>query len=306
MITLALIGVGKWGKNYLNTANTIKGCLIKYVCSQTLQTLDSLPDSYTKVSSPNDLLKYSDIDGIIIATPAVTHFSIAKQFLSYGFNLLIEKPLTVNYKEALQLYKIWQTKKPKILVAHTFLYNPAFHKFKEIFENINNIKYISFEGFKSPIRKDIPVIWDWGPHPISILLSLIKHPLSQLKAYGNYDTVSAHLTFTNGIEAKINISWFGAEKIRKLVAEGKKGKIELDDTNTNNQKVTLYSDNQKIEHPHYNLGLPLKIEFNEFVQALQNKKKITSDINLGINVVKILSAIEKSVNNKGLLIKLHD
>lgn len=306
MTTLALIGIGKWGKNYLNTANNISSCKIKYICAQIQQNLNAIKGNYIKVISPQDLLKYKDIDGIIIATPTVTHFSLAKQFLSNGFNLLIEKPLTADYPEALKLYEIWKSKKPKVLVGHTFLYNPAFQKFKDIFDSINNFKYISFDGLSSPKRLDVSVIWDWGPHPISILLALIKHPLSQLKAYGNYDTVSAYLTFVNGIEAKINISWFGAEKIRKLVAVGKKGKIELDDTNTNNQKVTLYTDSQKIEHPHYNPELPLKIELEEFMQALQNNKKITSDINLGISVVKILSAIEKSVKNKGLLIKFHD
>lgn len=305
MVTLALIGAGKWGKNYLNTAHTIRNCSIKYVCADTRQTLDSLPDNYIKVSSLNDLSRYKDIDGIIIATPAKTHFTIAKRFLSLGHNLLIEKPLTLNYKDALKLYKIRQTKKNKILIGHTFLYNPAFQKFKKLFENIDNFKNISFEGLKSPVRKDESVIWDWGPHPISMLLSLIKHPLSQLKAHGTFDTVSAHLTFVNGQEAKINISWFGSKKVRRLIVKGKKGRIVLDDTNTNNQKITLYLNDHKREHPQYSSELPLTIELTEFVEALKNKKKITSDINLGVNVVKILSLIEESVNNKGSLIKFH-
>lgn len=306
MTTLALIGVGKWGKNYLSTANNVSSCLIKYICAQTQQNLDTITGDYIKVTSLQDLLKYKDIDGIIIAAPTATHFSLAKQFLSNGFNLLIEKPLTTNYSEALKLYKIWKSKKSKVLVGHTFLYNPAFQKFKDIFDSIDNFKYISFEGLISPKRLDVSVIWDWGPHPISLLLSLVKYPLYQLKAHGSFESVSAHLTFVNGIEAKIYISWFGEKKVRKLVAEGKEGKIQLDDTNTANQKITLYSNNSEIEYPHYNLESPLKIELNEFVQAIQGKKKITSDINIGVNVVKILSAIEKSVNNNGLLIKFHD
>ncbi len=306
MINLALIGAGKWGKNYLNTASNAPDCAIKYVCAQTKRTLDSLPNNYIKVTSPKDLLKYKDIDGIIIASPSATHFSLTKLFLLNGFNLLIEKPLTTNYTEALELYKIWKSKKVKVLVGHIYLYNPAFQKFKEIFESKNNFKYITFEGLKSSVRKDSSVIWDWGPHPISIFLSLIKYPPLRIRAVKNINKIEASLIFPKGFAAKLKISWFGDKKIRKLVAQGKSKKIQFDDTNTNNQKISVYSKKHQIQYPNYSFEPALKVELNEFVQALQNKKNIVSDINMGLNVVKILSAIEKSVDNGGELIKLDE
>lgn len=312
MTTLALIGIGEWGQNYLHTTATLKNVEIKYICAQTQQTLNLFPDTYIKTLSINDLLKYKDIEGFIIATAGSTHFAIAKQLLSLGCNLLIEKPLTVSYKEALELQKIWQIKKSKILVGHLYLYNPAYQVLKRLLKNIRKVKSIQFEGQSSPIRTDVSVIWDWGPHPISMLLDLINQPLVEVAANGLaknpsnklYETANASLYFENGLKASIYISWQGLGKVRKLTIEGKEERIEFDDTNTTHQKVLLYRPNETPQYPQYKLKPPLAEELMEFVQAIKGSKKISSDINLGVSVVKVLSAIEQSIEKGGRLIKI--
>lgn len=305
MVTLALIGAGKWGQNFLHTVDSLDNCQIKYVCTQSQKTLNSLPNRYTKITSADKLLNY-DIDGVIIASPASTHFEIAKKFLSKKFNLLIEKPLTTKYSQALKLQKIWQLKKPKVLVGHVYLYNPAYQEFKKLFKEIKTVASIRFEGIGSPIRKDVSVIWDWGPHPISIMIDLIQQPVSKVsakgtkKSYSNlYDTVEALIEFKNGLRASIYISWLGKRKIRKLTVEGKDEKIELDDTNMTNRKVFLNKANTPPEYPKYKSGTALTEELKEFIEAIQGFKQIKSDINMGVEVVKIISAIEKSIENNG-------
>ncbi|MDO8573439.1 MAG: Gfo/Idh/MocA family oxidoreductase [Candidatus Daviesbacteria bacterium] len=292
MITLALIGIGKWGQNYLRTAATLKNVQIKYVCAQTQQTLNLLPHAYIKTLSVNDLLKYKDIEGFILATPASTHFVIAKKLLSLGNNLLVEKPFTTNYRQAFELRKIWQNKKPQVLIGHTYIYDPAYQSFKKALEDTKTINSMHFEGLSSHIRNDISVIWDWGPHPVSIFLDLIKQPVVEVTATGSiadpnnklYDTTNALIRFANGIEASISISWLGSHKVRRLTIKRKNKKRELDYTKTT--------------------GSALTEELVEFTQAIQGIKKITSNIDCGVSVVKILSAIEKSVKNNGRLIKL--
>lgn len=305
MTTLALIGVGEWGKNYLRTAATLDNVEIKYIYAQSQQTLDLLPDTYIKTLSIKDLLKNKQIDGFIIATPASTHFAIAKQFLLAGRNLLIEKPFTINYQHALSLKKIWQIKKPKVLIGHLYLYNPAYQEFKKLFKNIKTVKSILFEGLSSPIRRDVSVIWDWGPHPTSLLLDLIQQPIAKVSATDSEDTVEALLQFTNGMEASINISWFGPCKVRRLTIEGKDEKIELDDTNTTNQKILLQKPNTPPQYPKYKYEDALTEELTEFIEAIQGLKQIKSDINMGVEVVKILSAIEQSIENGGQPILLN-
>lgn len=302
MTNLALIGIGKWGQNYLHAADTLDKVEIKYICAHSQKTLKHLPNTYIKTTSIYDLLKDNQIDGFIIATPAVTHFTIAKQLLSFKKNFLIEKPLALTYKQALELQKIWQTQKTKVLVAHLYLYNPAYQEFKKLFNNMRKIKSIHFEGLCSPIRKDVSVIWDWGPHPISIFLDLIKKPIKKLNAFSpnkSLDTVKATLEFEDDIEALIDISWLGSHKVRRLIAVGDHTSLELDDTNINGQKVLLKKSNYPPQYPKYSFDFALTRELEEFIGAIKYNKQITSEINLGVDVVKILSGIEESVKSNG-------
>ena len=178
------------------------------------------------------------------------------------------------------------------MIGHTYLYDPAYQVFKKKIERIKTIKSILFEGLRSPIRHDVSVIWDWGPHPISLLLDLIKQPIIEIRASGSiknpnsnlYDTAKTLIRFANGIEASIHISWLGLRKVRKLTIERKSHKMELDYTKTT--------------------GSALTEELIEFVVAIQGLKKITSDINFGVSVIEVLSAMEKSAQSGGRLVKL--
>lgn len=76
MITLGLVGVGAWGKNYLKTISLFERIKVKYVCTRSQNSLQQLPNSTTKTTDYKELAKYHDIDGIIVATPASTHFKI--------------------------------------------------------------------------------------------------------------------------------------------------------------------------------------------------------------------------------------
>lgn len=311
MVNLALVGIGRWGLNYIKIASSLKGCKIKYLCAQTKQTLDSYSDQYIKTTDFRDFFDINDIDGIIIATPGSTHFKIAKEFLSRGFNLLIEKPLTTNYAEALELQKIWYLKKPIVLIGHIQLYNPAYQKIKRIVKTLGKISSLSFEGLLSPKREDISVIWDWGPHPISLCLDLMKQTAVEVycKAIANkedslYHTAQINLLFASQVNALIKVSWLGDNKRRIFSINGTEGKITFDDSKSE-QKISVYRVGQiNPEYPKYDNELSLIKEVKEFIKTVEGKGKVVSDINLGVEVTSILSAAEESARNDGKLIKL--
>ena len=261
MINLALIGVGKWGKNYLSTVENIPDCQIKY----------------TRTRDYQDLLSKNDIDGVIIATPGSTHFEIASQFLSKGFNLLIEKPLTTNLEEAEKLLTIWQDKKPKVLVGITYLYHPLYQQLKNKISEVVEIKSLNFEGLSSPIRDDIPVLWDWGPHAVSLFLDLVKSPVSKVNGEGQKDKASLSIEFENGVKAFAKFSWTYPEKARKLKVVGTNKTVAVDFS----QPATVS---------------PLTVEVKEFVNAIKNNAPITSDLEFGVKVTRILSAIDSKIS----------
>lgn len=306
MVNLALIGSGKWGQNYLKMSKGSSDIYrIKYVCAKSQSTLDSLSSEFVKVSDYHKLFEYNDIQGVIIATPATTHFEIAKEFLLRGFSLLIEKPMVTNYKDAVALYELWERNKQKVLIGHTQLYNPAYQEVKKLITKIGSIKSLIFEGYVSPKRTDMSVIWDWGPHPVSMSLDLLKTPLIAVSCKGSiskwgsslYDTAKIELLFEGQISANFSISWFGEQKKRQLTIEGTKGKIILDDA-VLDKKLRIYN-NGEIKYPQYNSDAPLTEEIKAFISAITKGQTINSDIKLGLQVAKILSICEKSASLKG-------
>lgn len=304
MITLALIGRGRWGKNYIKTINNLSSCV--------------LPEKYIKTSNYKELFDLDNIDGVIVATPSPTHFKIAKEFLEKGFNVLIEKPMTINYKDALKLFKIADKRKNFTMVGHIYLYNPAFLEVKNLVKSIGKIKYISSEGMSyGPIRKDISALWDWGPHDISMAIDLLGNLPEEVSGNGLsslrpnttfYDMCNLKLKFPGDIYVFINIGWLSPIKKRSMTIVGEKSTIVFDDTIE--KKVTLISNSnadKKISYPLFSEESPLTVEISSFVNRIKNKEKHDgSSLKMGLDVVRVLEACEKSMKQDGKTIKINE
>ncbi len=321
MIQLALIGAGPWGRNFISTIKSFTDCRIKYVCSKTAKTLKSLRGNYIKTTNYKDLFRYSDIDGVIIATPSSTHYKISQEFLKKGFNLLIEKPLTINYLQALKLRSLHQNSKTKILVGHTYLFDPAYKKTKELAKSIGQIRYLSYEGSNNgPYRKDASILWDWGSHAISFCLDIYQKEPVQISAWaldtlrpesGLFDFALIKLKFFDQVEAFIKISWLSPIKKRELVIVGSKSTIIYNDLA--DKKITYYQDmgpkvrgkniikyNPKIEYPKYQLTLPLEMEIREFIDVVKNEKTVShSGLDFGVKITKMIHLTEQSIKQNG-------
>lgn len=324
MITLALVGAGQWGKNYIHTIKSLPDCRLKYICAKSSQTLSLFNDDYIKATNYRDLFKFTDIDGVIIATPGSTHFKIASDFLKKGYNLLVEKPLTVSYKEALNLKNLYENlkKKPVVLVGYIDLYNSPFIKLQEYLNSIGEIRYISFEGLNNGVfRSDMSVIWEWGPHGVSMVLSTIKQEPKEVTAWAVsslhpkmklYDLAFIRLVFPNRVSAFIKVSWLSPLKKRELVVVGSKDTIIYD--NLAEKRITYFSDmgpersgdkyikrDPRISYPAYSSRLPLELEISNFIKVIKSKKS-QNDINQALLVSKILDLAEQSIS-KGRPVK---
>lgn len=278
MLTIALIGVGQWGTNILYTLKEIKGVSV--------------------VIDFDD-----DVDGIIVATPGSTHAEVAMPYVKAGVPTFIEKPMTTSLKDAQQ---IKQAAKNIVMVGHVHLYNPAFLKAKELAGKIGKIRMMCFEGMNDgPIRDDMSVLWDWGPHGVSMMVDLLGRDLKQVQAWGYagirpgseiHDAAEARLVFSDNVEGRIAVSWLAPEKRVRLTVVGSKGSIIWDDAA--DHKVALYRDG-KLTHPRYGKQQPLRLELEAFIEAIKTKKQPLTDVNNGLEVVKILSAAEKSITLDG-------
>lgn len=267
MVTLALIGVGKWGKKYLESCKNLLGVKIGYVCTK---------NGPTKIE---DLLKKDDIDGFIIATPTSTHYKIAKKLIENNKNVLVEKPVTDSYKSTKILYEL-SKKHPKTIVmaGHIQLYDPAYRQIKKNIKKIGKIKSLEYIGLKSPKRGDVSIFWDWGVHPIYLFMNILGGTI-KLKSIKPIKPDGAEITVTckNNVEGKIKIAWTYPVKRRAFVVHGEKGNLIL----KSGKKRGL---------------TPLQNEILTFVDCLKNKTQPPSDIKQALAVAKFISNISAAAN----------
>ncbi len=304
MINFALIGIGNWGKNYLSTIKAFPNCQIKYICSKSSNKLTQFK-SYVTTTNFKDLLKYQDIDGVIIATPGSTHYQIAKEFLKTCFNLLLEKPLTTNYQDSLRL-KTLKDASSKVLVGHVYLFDPTYLKAKELLERIGKIKYVSYEIISNRVHSSaVSLLWELGPHPISLLLDI--HGSEPLHIQGwmeSSNRISMKIRFPDQTESLVKLSWSPLIKKRELTITGQKGSLIYNDLQSNRLTLleTLGAKTKKI-YPSYNYQLPLDKELDEFIQAISEDRQVKiSDLNFGVKVTKLLELAQKSIRKEGAII----
>ncbi|KKQ75729.1 MAG: Oxidoreductase domain protein [Candidatus Woesebacteria bacterium GW2011_GWB1_38_5b] len=283
MIKLALIGKGKWGQNYIKTIRGIRDV--------SLLKSNILGKDYL------NFLSKLDADGVIIATPVSAHFQVAKDVVKSGFKkLLIEKPLTRTFSEALLLRKLAKKHSVLIMVGHIQLYDEAIIKMEEKLSLVGTIREMSYEGLKSPIRTDgTTVIQDWGPHPSYLFLHFAsRFPKNLTGERGREDNILLRYNFGN-VVATAKIGWTYPKRRRFFKISGDKGKLIFDGS-LDVKKLTFIDNNGNkkfVKFPHS--ISPLKTEILEFVNMIKKRSVPKTTLSQGLEVMKIIDFAEKSL-----------
>lgn len=162
MIKLGLIGCGSWGKNYLATIEQMEGVEVSAV--------------WTKDKGPRSL---QSIDGVIIATPPDTHAELALRALeTYRIPVLLEKPATLDLQSTQKVLQAAEATGVPLLVNHIQLFSEPFLELRRLAREMGNFTVSSLAGNTGPFRK-YSSLWDWGPHDVSMCLSLFDQPPNQ-------------------------------------------------------------------------------------------------------------------------------
>ena len=306
---ICVVGAGYWGKNHiriLNQLNVLKG-IVELDCDILNTFLNKYPDinGYSKIE---DALN-EDYDGFIIATPAKTHFEIAKIIISAKKHILIEKPMTLCVEEAKELVALAEKNKVNAMVGHVLLFHPAIKKIKRMIENdeIGDLQYLYSNRLNlGKVRTEENVFWSLAPHDIAIFQYLTDSIPIKINATGSTflqkgiaDSTMTQLEYENGIKGHIFVSWLHPFKEHRLVVIGSKAMISFEDS-LDEKPLKLYSKKininsgipEKIDGPvkiiPYNNKMPLDIELEYFINHLSEIQPEISNIKHGYEVVKTL------------------
>lgn len=251
-IKLAIIGGGKWGQNHIKTAHKLLGDKLLVVCDVNKSVEEKVKNISPDIKFSNDLdsvFSNEEINSVIIATPAETHYEISKMCLINGKHILTEKPLTLLSSETINLIEIAEKYNKKIMVGHVLLFHPAIVKLKSMIEGgvIGNIQYIYSNRLNlGTIRKEENILWSFAPHDVSIIQYLIGEKPISVYAEGAVflqenieDTTLTFLKYKNNISAHIFVSWLHPFKEQRLVVIGDKGMIVFEDS-LKEEKLKFY------------------------------------------------------------------
>jgi len=322
MKSVAVIGAGYWGKNLVRNFHNLGS--LKLICDKNEPLLADLKTQYTDIETClalSDVLTREDIDGVVISTPAETHFNLARESLLAGKNVLVEKPLVLHDKEGEELISLAAEKNRILMVGHLLQYHPVFVRLKEMASDgeLGRINYIYSHRLNlGKIRREENILWSFAPHDISMILTLAgEEPESVLTTGGNYlhqriaDVTTTHLDFPSGLQAHIFVSWLHPFKDQKLVVVGDRKMAVFDDTQPWKDKLLLYPHQinwknnlpvpSKAEAERVDISEtePLQDECQHFLDCVSTGSKPITDGHEGLKVLKVLNASQTSLNHYG-------
>jgi len=238
--SILVLGAGKWGQNHLRVFYFLGALAAVAEANEALH--DEIKNRYPGIKiyrSHLDALADPGIDGVVVATPAPTHFEISRAVLEAGKDLLVEKPMTLSVEEAAALNSIAGSKNRIIMAGHLLLFKSAVRKIIESIRAglIGELYYISMRRAKlGKVRREENVLWSFAPHDIAVLLKLVNSPVKSVTAAGKAalqpqiaDDVHLHLVFENDVQAHIHLSWLWPEDERKTVIVGSQGMLTYDE-----------------------------------------------------------------------------
>jgi len=169
MISIGLIGLGKWGLNHLKSLMDIDCNLVGV--SDVDVAKKKVADEYgiTFFGDYRELIK--KVDAVVVVTPTDTHYNVVKDCLVAGKHVMVEKPIASTSKQSEALVSLAESKNLILSVGYLYRFNNAVRRTKEFFNEIGEIQYITARYIHStkPPRKDSGVIMNLGIHVIDIL-----------------------------------------------------------------------------------------------------------------------------------------
>jgi len=317
---IAVVGLGYWGPNLARNFDDLAE--LRWICDASPDALERFEARYPQAQTTTDLEKVfgdPELDAVVVATPAITHYELAKRALEAGKHVLVEKPPAMNAAEAEDLVATSEATGRVLMPGHLLLYHPAVQKVKElvsagelgevfcVYSNRQNL---------GKIRTDENALWSLGVHDLSVVLYLLDEEPSEAWAHGNSfltpgveDVVFCYLRFPSGKIAHMHLSWLDPHKMRRITVVGREKMVVFDDMELE-RKVTIYEKGPwqptetygewqtrtgDIFSPKVPSDEPLRVECRHFLDLVRGKGDPMRAARDGLAVVRVCEQLQASL-----------
>lgn len=322
---VAVIGFGYWGKNLIRNFHELG--VLHSICDSDLSRAEETNSRYANVRFTNDYLQIladDQIRAIVIATPAATHYELARAALEAGKDVFVEKPLALKVAHASELVKLAASRQRILMVGHILQYHPAVIRLKELVQSgeLGRIEYLYSNRLNiGKFRAEEDILWSFAPHDISVILSLLnEQPVHVSCQGGDYlskdvaDVTMSQFVFASGVRAHIFVSWLNPFKEQRLVVVGSEKMAVMDDGKTD--KLVIYPHRvtwvnripnavkaDAVVIP-IDATEPLRAECEHFLQCIDNRAEPITNGQEGIRVLKVLESCQQSLAKHRAAIEL--
>lgn len=319
---VGVVGYGYWGSKHVRVLNSLPDVDVTVIDSDE-QRLREAMSSFPSVRIATDLADELDSqDAVVVATPPGVHAKVALQALNAGLHTLVEKPLATSVEEAEALVEAARAADLRLMVGHTFEYNPAVWKLKEIISSgeLGRVLYIDAARLSlGRYQHDCNVIWDLAPHDISIVSYLLDEVPATASVWAQRNVGGLHadvaylrLQFErSGAPAFVHLSWLHPEKIRRVTVVGEK-KMAVYNDMSDNERIRIYDvgvDPAQVDEaashgfpvtyrtgdivsPFIPFQEPLLVQDSHFVECVRTGREPRTPGERGLDIVRVLAATD--------------
>lgn len=335
---VCVVGLGHWGPNLVRAVEQHPSARVVVAAEASAERrqliAEKIPGLPIEASFSECLAKHS-FDAVIIAVPTELHFQVGMQALEAGKHVLLEKPLTANSQEGVELCAEAAKRKLTLMTGHIFLYNHGINACKEIIDrkDLGNVLYIhSTRTNLGPVRSDVNALWDLASHDIAIFNYLFGELPLQVTCSGYHllgrrveDIAQGTLLYPRNRVAAFFVSWLDPQKKREVTIVGDRKMLTFDDMRPErplkvyDKGITISAPTEYYDtfnsfrmsiregaciEPEVTTGAPLQNECNHFIDCVRSGTKPMTDGYNGLDVVRVLEALSRSALEGGRPVSL--
>lgn len=263
---IAILGAGRWGvhlvRNFLEHPDARVVAVVDPHSDRlaSIRERFALYDGTVLATNWESVRSNAEVEAVVIATPAVTHYTLIADALRQGHHVLAEKPLTLNVAECVELCRLAEQQHRQLMVDHTYLFHPAVARGKEVVQSgcLGELRYgYAARTHLGPVRQDVDAMWDLAIHDIAIFNTWLGQLPVEVQATGRVwlqrdeekgskgeeeqgrianpqsaglaDFVQVTLTYPTGFQALIHLCWLNPDKQRRLGVVGSQGTLIFDE-----------------------------------------------------------------------------
>lgn len=320
---VAVLGCGAWGKNHVRVWDQLGH--LRMACDSDPALLRALAAQYPRLGTSTDLgevLDRSDVDAVVIATPARTHAALALRALKAGKDVLVEKPMALTAAEGEELAATAKALGRVLLVGHVLEYHPAVLRLRELVAEgaLGRLRYVySHRLSLGQIRVEENALWSFAPHDVAVMTRLLGAEPTEVTCQGEgflnrevADVTLTQLRFPSGVRGHIFVSWLHPFKEHRFVAVGDRQMAVFDDTRPWAEKLVLYphrvdwvQGQLPVAHKAEAVPVPLKqveplrAEAEHFLACIARREPPLTDGASGVRVLRVLEAAQRSLEGGG-------